>query len=141
MISSPPTAFAAAPPPPGSGHALLFARGIGHLTSVQMLVQLIDFSTGIVLVRRFEQREYALFTIANTMQVTINVLADIGIGIGLVYIGGRTWQDNHRFGELIGTGLKLRRKLEAAAIDRYASSHLALRHYVNPVRHKFWTTR
>lgn len=24
--------------------------------------------------------------------------------------------------------------------DRYASAHLALRHYVNPVRHKFWTT-
>jgi hypothetical protein len=24
--------------------------------------------------------------------------------------------------------------------DRYASRHLALRHYVNPVRHKFWTT-
>lgn len=25
--------------------------------------------------------------------------------------------------------------------DRYACAHLALRHYVNPVRHKFWTTR
>ena len=24
--------------------------------------------------------------------------------------------------------------------DAYASDHLALRHYVNPVRHKFWTT-
>jgi len=24
--------------------------------------------------------------------------------------------------------------------DRYAGRHLALRHYVNPVRHKFWTT-
>ena len=25
--------------------------------------------------------------------------------------------------------------------DRYAGPALALRHYVNPVRHKFWTTR
>jgi len=24
--------------------------------------------------------------------------------------------------------------------DRYASTHIALRHYVNPVRHKFWTS-
>ena len=24
--------------------------------------------------------------------------------------------------------------------DRYAGPHLVLRHYVNPVRHKFWTT-
>jgi hypothetical protein len=24
--------------------------------------------------------------------------------------------------------------------DRYAGARLALRHYVNPVRHKFWTS-
>jgi hypothetical protein len=24
--------------------------------------------------------------------------------------------------------------------DRYAAAALALRHYVNPVRHKFWTS-
>lgn len=81
-----------------------------------MAVQLIGFATGILLVRRLEQREYALFTIANTMQGTINVLADIGISIGLVSIGGRVWQDSHRFGELISAGLKLRRKLGTLAI-------------------------
>ena len=69
-----------------------------------MLVQLIGFAAGILLVRRLDQHEYALFTIANTMQGTINVLADIGISIGLVSIGGRVWQDRHRFGELVGTG-------------------------------------
>lgn len=30
---------------------------------------------------------------------------------------------------------------QTAYPDRYASADLALRHYVNPVRHKFWTTR
>jgi O-antigen/teichoic acid export membrane protein len=81
-----------------------------------MLVQLIGFAAGILLVRRLDQHEYALFTIANTLQGTINVLADIGISIGLVSIGGRVWQDGRRFGELVSTGLKLRRKLGAAAV-------------------------
>jgi hypothetical protein len=58
-----------------------------------------------------EQREYGLFTVANTMQGTMNVLADVGISIGLISIGGRVWQDSHRFGELVRTGLKLRRRL------------------------------
>ena len=73
-------------------------------------------SAGILLVRCLEQREYAYFTIANTMQGTINLLADIGISIGLVSIGGRVWHDRHRFGELINTALQMRRKLGAVAI-------------------------
>jgi len=43
-----------------------------------------------------EQREYAFFTIANTMQGTLNLLADVGISVGLVSIGGRVWQDRPR---------------------------------------------
>ena len=100
----------------GRLHTLRFARHVVRFASVQVLVQLIGFASGILLVRRLEQGEYALFTIANTMQGTINVLADIGISIGLVSIGGRVWRDDHRFGELISTGLKLRRKLGAGAI-------------------------
>lgn len=95
---------------------MLFARRIGQFASIQVLVQLIGFAAGILLVRRLDQHEYAFFTIANTMQGTINVLADIGISIGLVSIGGRVWQDGHRFGQLVSTGLKLRRKLGAAAV-------------------------
>jgi hypothetical protein len=105
-----------APQPSGSLHTLRFARQVARFASVQVLVQLIGFASGILLVRRLEQGEYALFTIANTMQGTLNVLADIGISIGLVSIGGRIWQSDHRFGQLISTGLKLRRKLGAAAI-------------------------
>lgn len=97
-------------------HALHRARVIGSFASVQVLVQLISFASGILVVRHLDQREYAFFTIANTMQGTINVLADIGISIGLVSIGGRVWQNRSRFGELISTALRLRRKLGAAAI-------------------------
>jgi len=96
--------------------ALHRARVVGNFAIVQALVQVIGFASGILLVRRMSQGEYAYFTIANTMQGTINLLADIGISVGLVSIGGRVWQDRHRFGELIKTALGMRRKLGAIAI-------------------------
>ena len=96
--------------------ALHRARIVGHFAFVQAAVQVIGFLSGIVIVRHLDQREYAYFTIANTMQGTINVLADIGISIGLISIGGRIWQDGHRFGQLVNTALSLRRKLGAVAL-------------------------
>lgn len=96
--------------------ALHRARVLGNFVLVQSVVQVIGFLSGILLVRRLDQREYAYFTITNSMQGTINLLADIGISIGLVSIGGRVWHDRHRFGELINTALKMRRKLGAIAI-------------------------
>ena len=83
------------------GSALHRARIVGSFAFAQAAVQVIGFLSGILLVRYLDQRDYAFFTIANTMQGTINVLADIGISIGLVSIGGRVWQDRQRFGELI----------------------------------------
>ena len=96
--------------------ALQRARIVGNFASVQVLVQLVGFASGILLVRWLDQNEYAYFTIANTMQGTINILADMGISIGLVSIGGRVWQDRYRFGQLIATANSFRRRLGAAAI-------------------------
>lgn len=96
--------------------ALHRARVVGNFALVQAVVQIVGFFSGILLIRHLDQREYAYFTIANTMQGTLNVLADIGISIGLVSIGGRVWQDGRRFGQLINTALGLRRKLGALAV-------------------------
>ena len=96
--------------------ALQRVRIVGSFAFAQAAVQMIGFLSGILLVRSLEQREYAFFTIANTMQGTINLLADIGISIGLVSIGGRVWHDRNRFGELINTALRLRRKLGTIAV-------------------------
>jgi O-antigen/teichoic acid export membrane protein len=95
--------------------ALHRARMVGNFAFVQAVVQVIGFLSGILLIRYLDQREYAYFTIANTMQGTLNVLADIGISIGLISIGGRVWHDRHRFGQLIKTASNLRRKLGAIA--------------------------
>ena len=95
--------------------AMQRARVVGSFAFAQAAVQFIGFLSGILLVRHLNQHEYAYFTIANTMQGTINVLADIGISIGLISIGGRVWKDRRRFGELVTTALRLRRRLAIAA--------------------------
>lgn len=102
--------------PPLLQRAMQRARVVGNFALVQATVQMIGFLSGILLVRWLSQQEYACFTIANTMQGTINLLADIGISVGLVSIGGRVWQDRNRFGQLINTALGLRKKFGAAAI-------------------------
>src|SRR3981081_1714702 len=96
--------------------ALHRARIVGNFAVVQGVVQLIGFCSGILLVRWLDQREYAYFTIANTMQGTITLLADIGISVGLVSIGGRVWRNLHRFGELITPALGLRKSLGVIAV-------------------------
>src|SRR5438128_8508315 len=96
--------------------AFVQARRIGNYALVQAAVQIIAFLSGILLVRWLPQREYAFFTIANAMQATLMLLADIGVSVGLISIGGCIWQDRHRFGELISTGLAVRKKLAAVAV-------------------------
>jgi len=92
------------------------AKVVGSFAIVQAVVQCIGFMSGILLVRSLDQHQYAYFTITNTMQGTVNLLADIGVSVGLVSIGGRVWQDRYRFGQLINTALGLRKKLGAIAI-------------------------
>ena len=96
--------------------ALQRAKIVGNFAFVQGMVQVVGFASGILLVRWLDRSEYAFFTIANAMQGTINVLADMGISIGLLSIGGRVWQDRYRFGQLITTANNFRRRLGIAAI-------------------------
>jgi O-antigen/teichoic acid export membrane protein len=96
--------------------ALHRARVVGNFALIQAAVQILGFVSGILLVRKLSQSQYAFFTIANTMQGTINLLADIGISVGLISIGGRVWQDRHRFGGLINTALAMRRKFGSLAV-------------------------
>lgn len=92
------------------------AVAVGRFASIQAIVQIIGLLSGILIIRHLDQRDYAYFTIANTMQGTLNLLADMGISIGVVSIGGRVWQDRRRFGELVNTALAMRRRLGIAAV-------------------------
>src|SRR5438067_832977 len=93
------------------------ARRIGNYVLVQAVVQIIAFSSGILLVRWLPQQEYAFYTIANAMQATLMLLSDIGISVGLVSIVGRVWQARHPFVEMINPGLAVRR-IPSATLSR-----------------------
>ncbi len=99
-----------------SPKAISWGKTLSKFVSVQLLIQVLGFVSGILLIRTLEQQQYAYFTIANTMQGTMNLLADSGISIGLTAIGGKVWQDRYRFGQLINTAMQLRIYLAAVAI-------------------------
>jgi len=83
---------------------------------VQGLVQLLTAVAGLLVVRTLAKHEYAIYAIANSMQATCNLLADVGIGIGVRSIGGRVWNDPARFGQLLNTTLGLRRRFAVVSL-------------------------
>src|SRR6266478_4680092 len=78
-------------------------------TSVQVIVQTLGFAAGILIVRGLPKREYAFYTIGNTMVAKRLPVAGNGIRCALYAIGGGVWQDDHRLGRLLTTALQLRR--------------------------------
>jgi O-antigen/teichoic acid export membrane protein len=91
--------------------AVYWSKILAQFGSIQLIVQAVGLVSGILLVRFLSKTDYAYFTLANTMQATMALLADVGISSGLSAIGGRVWHDRFRFGQLINTALHLRRSL------------------------------
>jgi O-antigen/teichoic acid export membrane protein len=82
---------------------------IAEFGMVQVVVQALGAAAGLLIVRTLSKQDYALFAIANSMQTTCNLLADVGIGVGVRSIGGRIYKDRYRLGQLLNTALGLRR--------------------------------
>ncbi len=101
---------------PPNARWLRWGGTIGRFASVQVIVQIVNAITGLLLVRLLNKHDYALFTIASSMQTMVNLFTDCGINAGLLSIGGRIWQDRSDFGQLVHTALRIRRQLSVAAI-------------------------
>ena len=96
----------------GSAERLRYWVGtIGRFSAMQLVMQVLNALTGFLLVRHLTKADYALYTIANTMQGTMGVLADSGISVALSAIGGKIWQDRQRMGALVNTALRARMRL------------------------------
>jgi O-antigen/teichoic acid export membrane protein len=87
------------------------AKLISIVGSTQAVLQGINIVTGILIIRLLPTREYAFYTIANTMLGTMVLLSDSGVGIGVMSEGGKVWQDKEKLGEVLNTGLLLRKTL------------------------------
>jgi len=93
-----------------------WVKTLSKFVSVQLVVQALGFASGILLVRTLSKEEYALFTLANSIQGMMNVLADSGVSSALLAIGGKVWQDPYRFGQLINTAMQWRRYLAVITV-------------------------
>jgi hypothetical protein len=83
--------------------------------SVQLVVQALGFSSGILIINNLSKTDYSYYLLANTMQFTMDLMADFGITIGLNSIGGKIWQDTPKFSQLIATAFAVRRYLLIAS--------------------------
>lgn len=90
--------------------------------------------TGVMIVRTMDKNEFGYYTLANTMQSTVGVLADIGVISSMLSIGGRVWQDRTLLGELINTGLNFRRQVGIGGLVCITplSFYLLISHGANP---------
>jgi O-antigen/teichoic acid export membrane protein len=87
-----------------------WGRLISIAGSVQILVQALGLISGILIIRFLSTSEFALYTLANSMLATTTVMADSGIGAGILSNGGKVWDSRENLGKVIVTGIDLRRK-------------------------------
>lgn len=96
--------------------ALEWGKLITITGSAQLIVQLIGFLSAIIVIRLLPTKEYALYTLANTMLGTMILLADGGISTGVMSQGGKIWKDREKLGLVIATGLDLRKKFAVGSL-------------------------
>jgi O-antigen/teichoic acid export membrane protein len=83
---------------------------------VQGAVQGISATAGLLIVRHLDKPDYARYAIVSAMVSACNILADLGIGLGLQSIGGRVIENRDRFSHLVASALRLRRRFAAASL-------------------------
>jgi len=93
-------------------------RVLLRFTSIQIVVQLLTMVVSLLLVRSMPKSQYAYYTIAMALLTTVLQVSDSGMTAGMQAVGGPDHADDHRMGQLVRTGIKLRRTMYflAAAI-------------------------
>jgi O-antigen/teichoic acid export membrane protein len=102
---------------PHYARAVYWGKAISVTGSVQVLVQAAGLICGIWIIRLLPTKEYAFYTLANTMLGMMTTLADSGISNGVMVLGGRVWQDRKKLGVVLATGLDLRRKFAWGSLN------------------------
>ena len=95
---------------------MYWGKAISITGMAQIIVQAVGFACGILVIRLLPTKEYALYTLANTMLGTMTVLTDGGISTGVMAQGGKVWQDREKLGAVLATGLDLRRKFAIGSL-------------------------
>jgi O-antigen/teichoic acid export membrane protein len=87
------------------------ARILGRFLTWQVLIQIVSALSGLILVRLLGKAEFALYTVATSIQTTLSAISDGGISIGLTSVGGRVWRDRGELSRLTATAIYMRRQM------------------------------
>lgn len=100
----------------GNSKTLYWFKLVSITGGSQALVQGLGLLTGLFIVRTLSLREYAYYTIANTMLGTMSVLADSGISTGVMAEGAKVWNNNKSLGEILATALSIQKKFAVLSL-------------------------
>ncbi len=93
-----------------SANLVKWSKLLGVTGGSQILIQGVGFICGIFIIRILSTEQYAYYTLANTMLATMTILADGGIGSGVMAEGGKNWRDRRELGKILATGMAMRRQ-------------------------------
>ena len=89
---------------------------VGVTGGAQVLIQGLGFLVGIYIIHILSKEQYAYYTLANTMLGTMAVLADGGISTGVMAEGGKEWEDRKQLGEILATGMHMRKQFALGSL-------------------------
>lgn len=101
---------------PKYARAFQWGKLISITGSAQIIIQAVGFASGILIIRYLPTKEYALYTLSNTMLGTMVILSDGGISTGVMAQGGVVWQDKKKLGAVLSTALNLRKRFSLGSL-------------------------
>lgn len=96
--------------------AIYWFKLVAMTGGAQVIVQGAGLLTGILIIRLLPTREYAYYTLANTVLGVMTMLSDGGISNGVLSQGGKVWQDKTKLGVVLASGLALRKQFAIVAL-------------------------
>lgn len=92
-----------------------WVRRLAAYSGAQGIVLLVNALSGFLLVRGMSKEQYAWFTIANSLQATISVMSDSGLGSAMMAVGGRVSHDESQFVRVMRVAQQMRLEFMALA--------------------------
>lgn len=96
--------------------ALEWGRLVSITSLAQMAIQVVGLIGGIFIIRLLSTKEYALYTLANTMLGMMVLLADGGISTSVMAQGSKVWRERQRLGAVLITGFNLRKRFATGSL-------------------------
>ncbi len=96
--------------------ALYWGKLVSITGGSQVVVQIISLVCGLVIIRLLPEKEYAYYTLANTMLGMMIVLSDGGVGVGTMAFGGKVWNNADSLGKVQHTAFSLRKKFGTVSL-------------------------